>query len=108
LLLALPHIFQRKQKVSIRTCLGGDEIAVPISFLESPDGGHKFVQVPAMESAVEQGPTESQFIQSADRILVELALLPPLPNAVHPVRKLLVQWVAPRHIAVAMLFLERL
>jgi hypothetical protein len=53
LLLALPHISQRSQKVSIRTCLGDDEIAVSMPFLESPDGGHKLVQVPTMESAVE-------------------------------------------------------
>jgi len=105
--LALPYLVQPIQKVSICNSTGGDEIAVPMSFLESRDGGHKFIQVPAMKSAVQQGPRESQFIQSADRFPVECALSLRRALFIHPVGELSVQRVTPRHIAMPLLLLER-
>jgi hypothetical protein len=90
----------------IHTDTSGDEIAVPMSLLDSREPGHKFVQVPAMKSAVQQGPRESEFIQSADRLPVEFAF--PLQPAlsVNPVGKLLVRRVGSRHIAVPLLLFE--
>ena len=81
---------------------------MPMLFLESPDGGDKLIQVPAMEATVQEGPTESQFIQSADRLFVELAPPLPPPNVVHPVGKLPVRRVAPRHIAMPVFLFESL
>ncbi len=108
LLLALPHILQPAHKVSIHTFLGGAEITMPMPFLESRERGHQLVQVPAVESAAEQRPTETKGIQSADARLAQSALLLPPPNTVDPVCELPVQRVAPRHIAVPVFPLERL
>jgi hypothetical protein len=90
LLPALPNIHDPPPEVQPHAFTCGEEIAVPMPFFERRDEGHEFIHVASMEPAVQQGPRESDFIQSADRLPVEFAF--PLQPAlsVNPIGKRLV------------------